>query len=337
MTEKQYGGDTGMSKGKAVAKSNTPIGKSFNAEKSKIDEDTNEMISKEEIQDYKKAGEIAKQVKQFARALIKPNMKLLEIAEKIESKIVELGGEIAFPVNLGINDIAAHYTPSYDDSTLATGLLKVDIGIHVNGCIADTAFSLDLENSEENKKLIEASEKALEAAKKTLKSGVSLGEIGKAIQDAIAKYKFSPIRNLCGHELAQFHVHAGLTIPNYDNGNETEIEPGAYAIEPFTTPGEGVVYDSKPSGIYNLIGRKAIRDPLAREIINFIEEEYETLPFCSRWIFKKFGQRCFRSLTLLEQSGILHQYDTLVEKSHSKVAQSEDTVIVTDKVEVTSS
>ena len=139
----------------------------------------------------------------------------MEIAEKIESKIIELGGKPAFPTNLSINEIAAHYTPSYNDETLAHGLLKVDLGVHIDGFISDTSFSLDLEDSEENKKLIEASKKALEEAKKTIEKGIQINKIGKAIQETIESYGFSPIINLSGHQIEQYNLHAGLTIPKY--------------------------------------------------------------------------------------------------------------------------
>ena len=110
------------------------------------------------------AGKIAKQVREWIKTQLKKDMPLLEIAEKIENKITELGGKPAFPTNLSINNVAAHYTPSHDDKTLAHGLLKIDLGVHIDGWIADTAFSADLEDSEENKKLIQASEKALDNA-----------------------------------------------------------------------------------------------------------------------------------------------------------------------------
>ena len=116
-----------------------------------------------------KAGKIAKQIKEWIKPQIKKEMQLIEIAEKIENKIIELGGKPAFPTNLSINEIAAHYTPSYSDETKADGLLKVDLGVHIDGWIADTAFSVDLENSDENKKLIEASEKALKNAKEAVR------------------------------------------------------------------------------------------------------------------------------------------------------------------------
>ena len=183
-----------------------------------------------------------------------------------------------FPVNLSINDISAHYTPSHDDETKASGLLKVDIGVHIDGFIADTAFSLDLENSDLNKKLIEVSEKALQEAIKIAKPETEIWKIGEKIQETITEQGFSPVRNLSGHQLGQYKIHAGLTIPNHNNGNETKLDEGAYAIEPFSTDGAGIVYEGKPSGIYRFQGRKAVRDILARKLMDYIEQTYSTLP-----------------------------------------------------------
>src|SRR3989344_9008943 len=118
------------------------------------------------------AGKIASEIKTWIKPQIKKGTSLLEIAEKIEAKIIEMKGKPAFPTNLSINEIAAHYTPSYDDKTTAHGLLKVDFGVHIDGWCVDNAFSIDLENSEENKKLIQSSEKALEKAIKTIKANI---------------------------------------------------------------------------------------------------------------------------------------------------------------------
>jgi methionyl aminopeptidase len=274
------------------------------------------------------AGEIAKKVTEYAKSIIKPNMPLLEIAEKIEKKIAELGGEPAFPVNLSINEIAAHYTPSYNDETKARGLLKVDLGIHIDGWIADTAFSLDLENSEENKKLIEASEKALKKALETAKENVPVSEIGKTIQKEIESLGFSPIINLSGHEMNQYDLHSGITIPNIDDNRTEKLQKGVYAIEPFATLGTGKIHEGKPSGIYALVNEKTPRSDNAREILNHIIEEYKTLPFCSRWIVKKFGAKALFALRQLEENENLQNFPELIESSKAKVSQAEHTIMV---------
>ena len=289
----------------------------------------------EEIENIRKAGQISVQVKEYARKIIEKGKPLLEIAEQIESKIIELGGKLAFPTNLSINEIAAHSTPKYNSEETAQGLLKVDLGVHINGWTADTAFSLDLENSDENKKLIQASEKALNQAINAVKEKKNLGEIGKKIQDTIDENGFSPIQNLSGHQIKQYELHAGLTIPNYDNKNAKKLNDGLYAIEPFATTGQGKVYDSKDSGIYQFIQRKSVRDSKAREILNFIEQEYKGLPFCSRWIIKKFSPRALISLKQLEQVEAIHQFKQLHEQSHKPVSQTEHTILIqNNKVEI---
>lgn len=285
------------------------------------------------------AGEIAKQVKEYSRSIIKKGVLLKEIADKIEAKIVELNGKPAFPVNLSINEIAAHYTPSYDDKTLAEGLLKIDIGVHVGGWAADTAFSLDLSEDEaeskENKKLIEASKSSLNKAIgliKNSKNETKLNEIGKTIQETIESFGFMPIVNLSGHEIGYYDLHAGLTVPNIDNKNTNSIGKGLFAIEPFATlsGGSGKVKDGKPSGIYILKSVKGIRSPLAREVLRFIEEKYSTFPFCSRWVVKFLGNKSLIGLRQLEEAGILHHFPQLIEASGKKVSQAENTVLISD-------
>jgi len=291
-------------------------------------------MNSKEKQNAIKAGEIGKKIKEYAKTIVKKDILLLEIAEKIESKIIELGGKPAFPTNLSINEIAAHYTPSYNDETKAHGLLKVDMGVHINGWVADFTFSVDLENNEENKKLIEASKKALDKAIEKAEQKEPLGEIGKAIQDVIESYGFSPIINLTGHEMEEYQLHAGLVIPNISTGNREKLKSGLYAIEPFTTNGSGKIYEGKMSGIYALENDRKVRNPEARNVLSFIIEEYKTLPFCSRWLVKKFGTKALLALKQLEDNGNVHQYPQLIEGSKAKVAQSEDTILVDEKGEV---
>ncbi len=282
-----------------------------------------------------KAGEIAIKVKEFAKGFVKKDTPLLEIVDKIEAKIVELGGKPAFPTNTSINEIAAHYTPSHDDETKAHGLLKIDLGVHVDGYIADTAFSLDLEDNEENKKLINAAKAALEKAQQIIKVGALTNQIGKVIQETIESQGFSPIINLSGHEMKQNDLHAGLNIPNVDDNKEITIKKGLYAIEPFATNGGGKVYDGKPSGIYMVTDSKNIRSSIAREVLEFILNEYYTLPFCSRWLVKKFGAKALFGLKQLEENGNLHHFPQLIEVGKGKVAQAENTVLIDNEVKIT--
>tara|TARA_Y100000310_G_C20593524_1_gene769326 strand:- start:109 stop:987 length:879 start_codon:yes stop_codon:yes gene_type:complete len=276
------------------------------------------------------AGKIVSEIREDARSFIKKGMLLIEIANRIEDKMEAMRVKPAFPTCLSINDIAAHGTPSYDDKRVAEGLLKIDMGVHIDGWISDTAFSLDLEDSEENKKIIKASEEALENVIKKIKKGIGIREIGQTVMETMESQGFSPIINLFGHEVRNYELHSEISIPNFDNRNDTPLPVGLYAIEPFATSGSGKIHDGGPSGIYMLLDDKNIRSPIAREVLELIKKEYTSLPFCSRWIVKKLGAKALIGLKQLESNGNLHHYAELVENSHENVAQTEHTILVED-------
>ncbi|MFH1593060.1 MAG: type II methionyl aminopeptidase [Candidatus Woesearchaeota archaeon] len=282
------------------------------------------------MEGYIKSGEICKKAREYGATLLKEGVKYLDIAEKVEAKIVELGGKPAFPVDVGIDHVAAHDSPRFDDDrVLKKGdVVKLDLGVHVNGAVTDTAVTVEV-GSDEFDKLIKCSEEALNKALEIAKPGVEIGKIGKVIQEVIQGKGFSPIINLSGHRVDLFEVHAKPSIPNYDNGDSTKLEEGqVFAIEPFVTTGEGKVTEGKLSGIYELVFDKNIRDANARKILEFIKEEYGTLPFSERWLIKKFGNVAKLALLLLGREGIIKQFNTLPEISKGQVAQAERTFIV---------
>jgi methionyl aminopeptidase len=341
MTEKDYSGTVTGKIGKN-AKANTSSSNQILDIKNKSKKiekiyDTDESSSELNIEAYKKAGQIAGKVKSFAESIIKPGMVLSEIANKIEDEIIKLGGEIAFPVNLSIDDVAAHYTPTLRDEKAATGLLKIDLGVHIEGCIADLAFSIDLTPEKKYQKQIQASEKALKAAleevKKT-KEKTTLSQIGKKINETLEKEGFSPIVNLSGHGLNEYDIHSGITIPNYDNKSEEELGEGAFAIEPFATltTANGAVYDGAGSNIYRVIKSGQVRDQTSREIIAWIIENKKTLPFSSRELERKFGIKALLAISSLKRAGIIDEFSQLIEKSHQPVSQAETSFIIHNSV-----
>ena len=287
-------------------------------------------MTPEEIEKYKEAGFIAQKIRKFVKEYIKPDMLLIEIAKTIHDKIEDEGAISAFPVNLSIDDLAAHYHPAPGDETKASGLLKVDFGISVNGYIADTALSIDLTPNSKYKELIESSEKALENAIELLKENPTIHEIGQKIQETIEAKGFSPIVNLSGHSIDQYNVHAGITIPNYGNNNTNKLLAGVYAIEPFATSGEGKIYEGNSGNIYSITNPKMPRSQKAREIFEYVMDKYKTLPFSLREIQEKFGPMARLSLKELENQDIIRSYGQLIEKAHGPVAQSEHTIIITD-------
>jgi methionyl aminopeptidase len=286
-------------------------------------------------ENYLKAGEILKKVKENARKSIKPGEKLLDIAERIEKEIVSLHGAPAFPVNLSLNNIAAHYTPSIDDKTVfeAKDVLIVDIGVHVDGYIADSAFTLNPD--EKQAKLIKAPEMALQEAINKIEVGVSLGEIGAIIEETIKGYGFNPINNLTGHGLLPYMAHVGPTIPNTGKRDDRKIEEDmAIAIEPFATDGEGWVKESQQSEIFELEEPRQVRNLTARKIMEDAAEKYKTLPFAERW-FKDVSdfQRKLALRDLLRHKCI-KAFPVLKEADDKLVSQAEQTIIFDGKEKI---
>lgn len=284
-------------------------------------------MENEIIEKYLKAGKIAKEVREFSKSLLKEGAKYIEIASKIDEKINELGAKPAFPVNISVNEVAAHDTPSFNDErTLKKGdIVKVDIGVHVDGYIADTAYTVEIGTSNYSK-LIKASEDALKSAIEILKSGIKVCEIGRAVYEKIKEHGYLPIVNLSGHLLEEYKLHAGITIPNYDNKNENTLENCAVAIEPFATNGVGQVIETRKGEIYRLINLKPVR--IGRDILLYISKEFKTLPFAKRWIIQKFGKKAEIILNKFVSLDILHNYPILKEKEGGIVSQSEHTILI---------
>ncbi|GAG18527.1 unnamed protein product, partial [marine sediment metagenome] len=178
-------------------------------------------MEQSQLDAYTKAGRIAGQALEYGKSLIKPGVLVLDVVEKIEAKIKELGGEPAFPVQISLNETAAHYCPDKNDETkLNDQVVCLDVGVSVDGFIGDTACTVDL--SGKNSELVLASEEALKNAIAIIKPGVKVGEIGKVIEETITKHGFRPVKNLSGHGLDEYNIHDFPTIPNYDNEDDTE-------------------------------------------------------------------------------------------------------------------
>ena len=293
------------------------------------------MYSEEEIQKFKKAGKIAATARDYGASLIKIGASLLEVTEKIEKKVKELGGEFAFPPQLSLNDVAAHYCAEPDDKTVFKkgDLVKLDVGVHIDGYIGDTALTVDLG---ENEKLVKASRDAVNNAIKVIKPGITLGEIGKVIQESIQKYGFSPVRNLSGHGIGKYEFHGKPNIPNIDTKDTRTLKKGqVIAIEPFATPGHGVIYESGNANIFSQTNSKPVRNRTTRKILKEIEN-FKGLPFTTRWLTKKFNPIKVKfALRTLIKKEIITSYPPLPERTHGLVSQGEHTLIVYDPVIVT--
>lgn len=297
---------------------------------------------------YQKAGKIVSKVRKKAVNQIKEEMKIIDLVEFVESETIKLGGKPAFPCNVSVNEITAHYTsPSNDKTTLNLGnLVKVDIGAHVDGYIADTAISVlvgdgeseendtkesNSENiAEKNIKMIETAQAALESAICTIKPGLEVGKIGEVVEETIKNKGFKPVANLTGHSMDRWILHSGLSIPNIKDNNPHKLEEGeVLALEPFVTDGVGLVADIKDIYIFRFLRDRPLRMIYAKRVLDKIKKDYKNLPFAERWLLDVFNEhRLNAAMRQLIQSRAIYPYHVLKEKSNAVVAQAEHTVIV---------
>jgi methionyl aminopeptidase len=286
----------------------------------------------EQYEKCREAGEILAEVRDAAAERVEVGESHLEVAQWAEDRIRELGGEPAFPVNISIDEEAAHATPERDDdATFGEEMVNLDIGVHVDGWLADTAVTVDLSGQDD---LAAASAEALDAALDVAGPGVDVGEIGAAVEEVIDGYGFNPVVNLTGHGLGHWEQHTSPNIPNREVAQGATLEPGdVVAIEPFATDGRGKVQEGSSEEIFALEREGSVRDRNARQVLDQITEDFKTLPFAARWLD---SPRAKMALRRLKQQDIVHGYPVLKEEEGKFVSQKEHTVIVTeDGIEVT--
>jgi methionyl aminopeptidase len=278
------------------------------------------------LEKYRTAGILAARILREGAQEIKPGSSYLELVESVESRVREEGADLAFPLNVSLNEDAAHDTASTGDERLfAKGdVVKLDLGVQLDGYIADTATTVDLGS---NDLLLEASEKALEAAIALVRPGTTAGELGAAIQHEIERRGYRPVTNLTGHGLDQYVVHNPPTIPNVGiHGGAVLTEGMVFAIEPFATTGSGHVNEKARVEIYSQLALKPVRIPSARAVLERVRVR-RGLPFARRWMQDR---KLDIALAGLVRSQVIRAYPVLSDIPGSLVSQHEHTLIVTE-------
>ncbi len=274
---------------------------------------------------YSEAGKIASVILKKGSALIEIGNRVLETVESIEQMVEEQGCGLAFPLNLSFNEDAAHDTASADEQRvfLEGDVVKLDLGVHLEGYIADTAVTIDLGD---NALLIEASKAALTKAIEIVRPGVTSGDLGRVIQHEIQVRGYRPVSNLTGHGLARYSIHTPPSIPNISFQGGVVLEEGmVFAIEPFASTGSGRVSEKNRIEIFQQIAVKPVRLPSARKVLESVRNRHG-MPFARRWITD--GKKDIALASLISQ-GIVRSYPVLSDVPGSLVSQHEHTVIVT--------
>mmetsp|Transcript_10944 Transcript_10944/g.22473 ORF Transcript_10944/g.22473 Transcript_10944/m.22473 type:complete len:432 (+) Transcript_10944:1-1296(+) len=307
----------------------------------------------------REAAEVHRQVRSYAQSFIKPGIKLIDMCERLEEKNRELVQEaglergIGFPTGCSINHVAAHYTPNCGDNTILQqgDVCKVDFGTQIDGRIIDCAFTVAFDHKYDN--LLKAVQEATDAGIRNAGVDVRLCDVGAAVEEVMESYEVEIdgvtypvkcIRNLNGHSIGQYQIHAGQSVPIVDNGDQSKmLEDQMYAIETFGSTGRGHVIEDGECSHY-MKNFDAQRVPLklnsAKKLLAHVNKTFGTLAFCRRWLERDDGgsftvnslqgkqERYITGLKSLCDAGIVQAYPPLVDSPGCYTAQYEHTILL---------
>ncbi|RDW70710.1 Methionine aminopeptidase 2-2 [Aspergillus mulundensis] len=307
------------------------------------------------LNDYRKAAEVHRQVRKWTQEHVKPGQGLMEIAEDIDDGVRALLGHaglepgdslkagLGFPTGLSLNNVVAHYTPNPGQKDIilkSSDVMKVDFGVHINGWIVDSAFTMSFDPVYDN--LLAAVKDATNTGLKTAGIDVRISDVSAAIQEAMESYEVEiggktfpvkAVRNITGHNIQHYRIHGGKSIPFVKNSDQTKMEEGEiFAIETFGSTGRGYIHDDV--GVYgygkSYDAPSQVSLPLAsaRSLYKTINENFDTIVFCRRQLDRLGLQRYLAGMNTLVQHGVVDVYAPLVDVKGSYSAQFEHTVLL---------
>ena len=288
----------------------------------------------EALEKFKLSGKILRETREEIKNFVREDMPIIKICEKAEGLIRKKGGKPAFPCNVSINEIAAHYTspPNDDKKVPKKSLVKVDIGVHVDGYVTDTAVTICF--NPEHESLAETAERAVKVAIDNISPGMPTSKLGTIIEKTIKSRGFKPISNLTGHQVGRYLVHAGTSIPNVSQLSSSKIMLGeVYAIEPFVTIPNAIgrVEGGEEVTIFRFFKSRSLKNPYAKKLLKYIEENFRTLPFTERWLHNVVPNENYReAFRELLSSKAITGYPIFIEISRKPVAQAEHTVLMVE-------
>jgi len=282
------------------------------------------------LEALREAGRVAAAVREMGARRIVAGARVREVCQEVEDEIAKRGAHPAFPVQSSRNETAAHYCPSPEDETAYEDgdLAKLDVGVHVDGYVVDTALTVNVGDRPENRRTVEAARAALEAAIDEIRAGVEIRRLSAVIDSTIRSAGLRPMRNLCGHGVGRWTVHCPPPIPNSPDGSGDRLPSGAVvAIEPFATAGSGLVVERGEAEVFRFDPERADDPGVDPEVMGAIRA-FRGLPFARRQLARFSRGRVEAALATLRRRRALMAYAPLVEAGGNPVAQAEHTVLV---------
>ena len=192
------------------------------------------------------AGRLAADTLDYIAQYIVPGVKTEDLDRKCADFIKE-GGGVSAPLNyrgfpksvcISANHVVCHGIPG--DKILRDGdILNIDVTPIVNGWHGDTSRMFYVgEVGVKARRLIDVTYEALMKGIEVVKPGATVGDIGHAIQSYVEPFKYSIVRDFCGHGLGKV-FHDAPNILHFGNPGEGIVlrEGMFFTIEPMVNIG----------------------------------------------------------------------------------------------------
>lgn len=304
-----------------------------------------ERLQWDQLNEVRQAAEVHRQVRNYIRTIAKPGIPMVQLCETLENSVRQLIQEnglqqgIAFPTGCSLNYVAAHWTPNAGDKTVLgyDDVMKLDFGTQIGGRIVDSAFTVAFNPRYDP--LLKAVKEATDTGIREAGVDVRLCDVGAAVQEVMESYEVEldgktyqvkAIRNLNGHSIAPYRIHAGKSVPIVKGGEATKMEEGEFfAIETFGSTGKGYVHEDLECSHYMKnfdVGHVPLRLPRAKQLLATIDRNFGTLAFCRRYLDRLGESKYLMALKNLCDVGIVDPYPPLCDQKGSYVAQYEHTL-----------
>ncbi|KAL4422002.1 hypothetical protein ABPG77_005432 [Micractinium sp. CCAP 211/92] len=301
---------------------------------------------------YKAASKIVNAALAAVIEACKAGAKVVDICEKGDSIMVEGVGKefkgkeiekgIAVPTCISVNNCVGHFSP-LNDCTLELkdgDLVKIDMGCHIDGYIAQAAHSLVVAADPaapvtgRAADVIQCAQTCFDAAARLIRPGKKSGEVAAVLGKIAEAYGCNLVDGVMTYEMTRFVIDAQKAVlqkPQPDvKVEDCEFEEGeVYAIDIIVSTGEGKpkIQDEKETTVYKraMEVQYQLKMKASRELLSEVGKKYPTMLFSLRGIEAK--QARFGLVECINH-GLLNAYPVTYEKEGDLVAHIKGTVLL---------
>lgn len=308
---------------------------------------------------YKAAAEICNKAIASAISSCKAGAKIVDVCQSTDGLIAKECGTIfkgkniekgvAFPTCISVNNTVGHFSPLPEDATVLKDgdVLKIDLGVHIDGWIAVQAQTILVQESFDSPiagraaDAIQAARTAFEVALRLIRPGKKVSDVAGALSKVVEDFGCNLVEGVMSHQMKQFVIDGNKCVLNRPTPEhkveDAEFEENeVYAVDIVVSTGEGKprVLDEKETTVYKraIDMEYKLKLKASRAVFSEINKKYPAMPFTVRALLTDGDSDLQKQLRLglveCLNHGLLHPYPVLHEKTGEFIAQMKGTVLL---------